>query len=249
MMNRFHVENNFGLFIGKLLENRLHKHYALQLSMATSGVLTLTDDQHQQQISQYFFINSKVPHLLVGQDVQLTVLINPLSPIGHTLSLEYGQHTILTTPLRLTEELREVFLDFTAKSMNERAFTEFTQRVNDIFFRYKCQCEEKHHLSDERVFKALEFLDAHFDRTVTLGEVASHCFLSETRFLHLFKEKTHLNFRRYQLWNKLVKSMPLLKHNSITETAFRCGFTDSAHYTRTFVETFGITPKFLQRKE
>lgn len=166
MMNRFHVENNFGLFIGKLLENRLHKHYALQLSMATSGVLTLTDDQHQQQISQYFFINSKVPHLLVGQDVQLTVLINPLSPIGHTLSLEYGQHTILTTPLRLTEELREVFLDFTAKSMNERAFTEFTQRVNDIFFRYKCQCEEKHHLSDERVFKALEFLDAQDRKSV-----------------------------------------------------------------------------------
>ncbi|WP_409050310.1 helix-turn-helix domain-containing protein [Sphingobacterium sp. 2149] len=80
---------------------------------------------------------------------------------------------------------------------------------------------------------------------VSLKEIANICFLSETRFLHLFKEKTNLNFRRYQLWNKLIKSLPYLKEHSITDTAYQFGFTDSSHYSRTFKETFGLTPKFL----
>jgi AraC-like DNA-binding protein len=76
-----------------------------------------------------------------------------------------------------------------------------------------------------------------------------NCHLSPTRFLHLFKEKTNLNFRRYQLWNKVVKSLPYLIKNSITETAYTFGFSDSSHYTRTFIETFGVTPKFFLHRE
>lgn len=82
-----------------------------------------------------------------------------------------------------------------------------------------------------------------------LPTIAEYCHLSPTRFLHLFKERTNLSFRRYQLWNKLVKSLPYLEKNSVTDTAYAFGFSDNSHYTRTFIETFGVTPKFLSLKK
>lgn len=91
-------------------------------------------------------------------------------------------------------------------------------------------------------------MDANFEKVLSLEEVAEKCFLSPTRFLHLFKEKTNLTFRRYQLWNKLIQSLPFLVKHSITETAHSFGFSDSSHYIRTFKETFGVTPKFLTPK-
>jgi AraC-like DNA-binding protein len=105
------------------------------------------------------------------------------------------------------------------------------------------------HLQDDRIIKAFEFIDKNFEKVLSLEEVAEYCYLSPTRFLHLFKEKTNLNFRRYQLWNKVVKSLPYLMKNSITGTAYTFGFSDSSHYTRTFIETFGVTPKFFLQRE
>jgi AraC-like DNA-binding protein len=105
------------------------------------------------------------------------------------------------------------------------------------------------HLQDNRIIKAFEFIGNNFEKVLSLEEVADYCSLSSTRFLHLFKEKTNLNFRRYQLWNKLVKSLPYLTKNSIADTAYTFGFSDSSHYTRTFIETFGVTPKFFLHRE
>jgi AraC-like DNA-binding protein len=46
-----------------------------------------------------------------------------------------------------------------------------------------------------------------------------------------------------------VKSLPHLTKNSITDTAYTFGFTDSSHYAKTFKETFGVNPKFMLQKE
>ncbi|NVK52191.1 MAG: AraC family transcriptional regulator [Flavobacteriaceae bacterium] len=43
-------------------------------------------------------------------------------------------------------------------------------------------------------------------------------------------------------------SLKRKRKNWITETAHTFGFSDSSHYTRTFKETFGVTPKFLLPK-
>ncbi len=109
----------------------------------------------------------------------------------------------------------------------------------------KCSCEAENHFEDDRIYKAIKFIEKHQERIISLAEIAKVCFLSESRFLHLFKEKTGIQYRRYQLWNKLIKSLPYLKNHSITETAHRFGFADSSHYSRTFKETFGFTPKFI----
>ena len=113
---------------------------------------------------------------------------------------------------------------------------------------YKCSCEIENHIKDDRIIRVLEFFEENFDRVYSLEEIAKMMHLSPSRFIHLFKEKTGLSFRRYQLWNKIIRSLPYLVTSTITNTAHTFGFTDSSHYSRTFKETFGVTPKFMLLK-
>lgn len=79
--------------------------------------------------------------------------------------------------------------------------------------------------------------------------MASELAVSESRFLHLFKEETGLTYRRMSLWFRLEKSFRHYKEfTSLTALAYHCGFSDSAHYSRTFKQTFGTSPSEILRK-
>lgn len=241
----FHFDKNFGLFIGKIPDNRFHKHYALQISISTTSEMTLFFKEEKYILGKSFFINSKVEHKLISSTNQLTILINPLCAIGHQLFLEFEKSKSYNLDDELGIRLVEVLKEFESANIT---FEALCKLVFKILEQYKCICKSENHLEDDRIEKVINFIDSNFEKVLSVEEVAAHCFLSATRFLHLFKEKTNLNFRRYQLWNKTIKSLPYLQKNSIADTALAFGFYDTSHYTRTFIETFGITPKFFLPK-
>lgn len=238
----FHIDKNFGLFVGELTENKFHKHYALQISVAVNSKMTLIVKNEEKTSHNAFFLNSKIEHQLLSQFNQLTILINPLSSVGHQLHLNFEDVKFQSLSNELSNQLITILKRFES---HEIAFDKLCELVAHVLHQYQCNCEQENHLEDDRIVKAIKFMDLNFEKVLSLEEVAAHCFLSPSRFLHLFKEKTNLSFRRYQLWNKLVKSLPHLKKHSITDTAYAFGFSDSSHYTRSFKESFGMTPKFL----
>lgn len=242
----FHFDKNFGLFIGKLTDNKFHKHYALQISVSRNPILKLSLKNQKEISSKVFFINSNIEHKLISNTNQLTILINPLSSIGHQLYLINKNTDFSIHNNELTETLIKLLTQFES---NKLTFSELCAMTSQVLFNYQCTCESENHFQDDRIIKAIKYMDENFEKVFSLKEVSAKYFLSSTRFLHLFKEKTNLSFRRYQLWNKIVKSLPYLTENSITDTAYTFGFSDSSHYTRTFKETFGVTPKFLFLKE
>ena len=242
----FHFEKNFGLYVGKLITNEYHQHYALQISIAKSPSMKLRIKGEDEIVGDAFYIASKINHKLTCSENHLTLLINPLSSLGHQLFLNFG--TVESKPMNnsFSKSIRSLLFQLDSEEIN---FNTFLRGVKDQLNLLKCSCENENHCEDDRVIKALEIMDANFDRVYKLEEIADLCHLSPSRFLHLFKEKTKLNFRRYQLWNRLLKSLSFLLDKSITETAHTFGFTDSSHYNRTFKETFGVNPKFIVRKD
>lgn len=242
----FHFDKNFGLFVGKLTDNKFHKHYALQLTVSGNSAMELTVKNQRELSANSFFINSNIEHKLISESIQLTVLINPLSSIGHQLYLINKNIDFKRLNDELSENLISILNQFES---NKITFQELCEMTSEILFNYQCTCESENHIQDDRIIEALKYMDKNFEKVLSLEEVSAKCFLSPTRFLHLFKEKTNLSFRRHQLWNKMVKSLPYLVKNSITDTAYKFGFSDSSHYTRTFKETFGVTPKFLLLKQ
>lgn len=242
---KIYIDRTWGLFLGQIDDNNLHRHYALQICIASQGKFEITDENKNQSYYTACLINSNVLHQFRSKELSLVILINPLSSIGHQLYNRYRNSKVTD----LNQDLKVLSVILTEHLRNDMDFEAFVKSISNYLADFTCECELENHFADDRIYRAIQYLEQNFDRVVPLEEVAVFCFLSETRFLHLFKEKTNLNFRRYQLWNKMIKSLPYLKTHSITETAHQFGFTDSSHYTRTFKETFGLNPKFLFHQE
>ncbi|AFG37466.1 helix-turn-helix domain-containing protein [Spirochaeta africana] len=79
---------------------------------------------------------------------------------------------------------------------------------------------------------------------LSAAEAAQIACLSTSRFLAVFKQYTGLPYRNYLLMQKLIRGIHLLNRSaSFTEAALAAGFSDSAHFTRTFTHSTGMNLK------
>lgn len=100
---------------------------------------------------------------------------------------------------------------------------------------------------DHRVRKMIARAASQIDSAVSLADVVDEGGLSAGRLRHLFVEQTGLPFKTYVLWLRLMRSVKLAAAGaSLTEAAHEAGFSDSAHFSRTFRRMFGVAPAALR---
>lgn len=74
-------------------------------------------------------------------------------------------------------------------------------------------------------------------------ELANRTGLERTRALRSFKAATGMTFRAFKNWTGLQAAARQIAEGELIRTAaMDAGFSDSAHLTRTFRQSFGITP-------
>jgi AraC-like DNA-binding protein len=80
----------------------------------------------------------------------------------------------------------------------------------------------------------------------TLKELAAAVELSPSRLRHLFAETVGITLRSYGLWQKM-RQVPirLAAGMSLSEVAYECGFTDSAHMAAAFQNIHGAPPSYF----
>jgi AraC-like DNA-binding protein len=99
---------------------------------------------------------------------------------------------------------------------------------------------------DPRILMALDFAKSQPELKAPLKVIADAVGLSEGRLVHLFTEQIGIPIRRYLLWLRINRAIRNLFENvSLTTAAHNAGFSDSAHFTRTFRRMFGVTPSEL----
>lgn len=235
MKNQIHIDRDFGWFVGGFNNNQKHRHYAIQLSIPLDNKIIVKTSEMTIESENPLLIKSNVTHQINSDSNHFLLLINPASTIGHFWNqlTETEIQEVNTTP---TIGLKRVL---TTKKRDEKS----TDEINGIIKKHDCFCSSAVHDGDERVNKALAYLSVNFERVIPLDEIANHCHMSPSRFLHLFKEETGITYRRVQLWNKLVKGLPLFGKMSFTEIAYQNGFADSSHLSRIFKENFGFGPR------
>jgi AraC-like DNA-binding protein len=96
---------------------------------------------------------------------------------------------------------------------------------------------------DERIRQVIERICREPDRNFSQQELANLAGLSPSRFLHLFRECTGLPYRRFRLWKRMVSAFESMHtSDSLTRAALDAGFADSAHFSHSFRDTFGVNP-------
>lgn len=77
---------------------------------------------------------------------------------------------------------------------------------------------------------------------VPAGELAASVGLSESRFLHLFRQQAGSSLRRYWLWSRLLRAgAEIAAGRNLTTAAAEAGFASPSHLADRFKSTFGLS--------
>ena len=112
-------------------------------------------------------------------------------------------------------------------------------------------CDRRPPPIDYRVKRVLRALPGRLaeEAAVSLDAVAASVGLSPSRFMHLFTRSVGVPLRPYVLWLRLQRgARELALGKSVADAAHAAGFSDAAHFTRTFRRMIGATPRQILRR-
>jgi AraC family transcriptional regulator len=95
----------------------------------------------------------------------------------------------------------------------------------------------------------MDYVDAHLERALSVGDLATSVDLSEAHFSRAFKQTTGLAPIKFIAERRLERAKRMLADtpDSLSEIALACGFSDQAHFSRSFAQAFGVSPSALRK--
>jgi len=102
---------------------------------------------------------------------------------------------------------------------------------------------------------AINYIDANYNKLITLADVARASHLSVSRLAHIFKEQMGSTIIDYLTNVRIERAKQLLlaTDQNCTEVCFEVGYNNQSYFTRTFKGLVGMTPRQFrvrnQRKE
>jgi AraC family transcriptional regulator len=118
-----------------------------------------------------------------------------------------------------------------------------------LFTSRKAPTRRANGLSGWQLRRAIEYLEAHMMRDISLEEMANLVGLSQSQFARLFKISTGMPPYKWSLDARIKRAQELLLlgKDSIASIAIQTGFADQSHFTKTFRRATSATPKDWQR--
>ncbi|MED3126472.1 AraC family transcriptional regulator [Bacillus wiedmannii] len=96
-----------------------------------------------------------------------------------------------------------------------------------------------------RIYKVQDYIESHIDDSLSIEELADVAGFSKFHFHRIFKGIVEEPLSRYVNRLKLERATNLLTYRTdmtITHIAYHFGFTDSAVFSRTFKNYYGVSP-------
>lgn len=98
--------------------------------------------------------------------------------------------------------------------------------------------------SDARIKEVKSFLTKHYDKKMTMEEIAAHVNLNPVYLGALFKKSEGYSIKDYlnRIRINNVEGILMREHCTITEAALRCGFSDVYYFSRVYRNLKGVAP-------
>ncbi|EML8504186.1 regulatory protein PocR [Escherichia coli] len=103
---------------------------------------------------------------------------------------------------------------------------------------------------DNKMKKALRYIDAHLSDDLRLEDVASHVYLSPYYFSKLFKKYHGIGFNAWVNQQRMASARELLCHSdwSIASIARNLGFSQTSYFCKVFRQTYQVTPQVYRQQ-
>lgn len=216
------------IFRGHVAENKAHGHWASQITIALDGDLEFETSAGLQRSKAAYFA-SKTTHRLLSGFV-CSIYFDPLSEsILKALNKDAQDGWLSLSHDELPRELASITASTDLRELLHSGTLDTVDLAVSADDRFKA------------VIQAIKAKLGDGD-DVDRDALAAIANLSPTRFSHWFVERTGVPVRSYKKWLKLRVAMDaLLDATPPGEAAMMAGFSDLAHMSRAFAESFGLT--------
>jgi AraC-like DNA-binding protein len=224
----------------------MHSHYAIQVAFGPEpGIRFRLSDTEEWTEYAGAIIPSRQPHTMDSTTLSswAVLFVEPETREGRAITELYLQDGIASIPESVLEQPRADLFTAWREERTVRAVTDASWAVIHAL----TGGVQPMVMSDERILRAVAYINSHLTGPLTLEEVAAEAFLSPSRFRHLFVEQTGMALRPYILWRRFLRVWELqMAGESLSTAAHAAGFADAAHLTRTSRRMFGFPPSMLQ---
>ena len=239
--------NGGSLWIGHAgAATAIHSHHAVQISLAFANAgLRLSRSDGEWQSYHAAIVAAHQAHAFDGGgELVGNIFVEPESTQGQVLHQRALAHGIL----RIDDgEINEdvVALLHAYRTVSEEPV--LVAAARNLIARLAVNTNLASTALDPRIERAIKRIREKISEPILLADIAQSVHLSPDRFRHLFLEQAGIRFRPYVLWLRIELALSAYTANrSLTEAAQAGGFADSAHFTRTFRDMFGIAPSSIQ---
>ena len=153
----------------------------------------------------------------------------------------------------LEEESEQMVREFAMRKplYREWCTAHLYKMLNIIARKYALRQVNVNLKSESRINSACKRIYENVKEPPTAKELASECCLSESRFLHLFREVTDKSFTGFVTALRIERAKELLALSDIpiSEVAENVGFADHNYFSRCFKKNEGISPVEYRKTE
>ena len=249
----------------------LHYHDALEIIMVKENryPLTILDKEYILEPGDICVIPSRALHKLEGGPGSRFILLldlGPLSSYSDFHALEpvlmrpwlFNERSLPELYQKLNQELSEVIsIYFSGDDMWELAIYSRLLHLLELAGKYYLRrrkdpspgSSDLSQINYEKFARLMNYIDTHYAEPLTLEWAADYVGFSKFHFHRLFKDYAGITFHDHLMNKRIQVAQSLLGTDlSITEIAFRSGFTNSSSFGRVFRSQTGMSPSAYRKK-
>ncbi|MCW7468855.1 helix-turn-helix transcriptional regulator [Leptospira kanakyensis] len=230
------------MFATNNMQTDFHSHYAATLAISLEKEIMI-ETELGKQFYRVALVGPNTHHRTISPGVEMVaLLIDPetyeFGSISKHISSGEVKHLDIQNFLPLMDSLKALYYG----DLNDTEATKL--QLSLLRTVYPFDTLETN--IDPRIQKIAQKIRMEIPNSIRMKEIGKDFSISEDRLIRLFKENLGIPLRRYLLWVRILRAVKELKAgNNLTDAAHAAGFSDSAHFSRTFKENFGFIPSLF----
>lgn len=234
--------NSRVMFATNSMQTDFHSHYAATLAISLDKNITIETELGKDEY-RVALVGPNTYHRTVSPGIEMVaLLIDPetyeFGSISESVSSGEVKRLDIQKFLPLIDSLWSLYYG----DLNNNEATQLQLSLLRTVYPF----EELKTTMDPRIQKIAQKIRFEVPSSIRMKEIGKDFSISEDRLIRLFKENLGIPLRRYLLWVRILRAVKELKAgNNLTDAAHAAGFSDSAHFSRTFKENFGFIPSLF----